>query len=71
MDEYLTLTEAARLLGVSRWTLYRRIDEGVLTVYLSPSNRRVRLVKRAEVDALRAPVPATPISHSEEDRTDE
>ena len=71
MDEYLTLTEAARLLGVSRWTLYRRIDEGALTVYQSPSNRRVRLVKRADVEALRTPVPTTPVAQSERDRNDE
>ena len=71
MDDYLTLTEAARLLGVSRWTLYRRIDEGALPVYQSLSNRRVRLVKRADVDALRSPVPEAPVAQSEGDRTDE
>ena len=71
VDEYLTLTEAAKLLRVSRWTLYRRIDEGALTVYRSPSYRRVRLVKRIEVEALRTPVPATPVALSEGDRIDE
>ena len=59
MDDYLTLTQAARLLGVSRWTLYRRIDEGALTVYASPSNRRVRLVKRSDVERLRKPTVVT------------
>jgi excisionase family DNA binding protein len=59
MDKYLTLTEAARLLEVSRWTLYRRIDEGALTVYQSPSNRRVRLVKRSDVEQLLTPKIAT------------
>jgi excisionase family DNA binding protein len=71
MDDYLTLTEAARLLGVSRWTVYRRIDEGALTAYQSPSNRRVRLVKRTEVEQLCTPVPATPVAQPEGDRTDE
>jgi hypothetical protein len=35
------------------------------------SDRRVRLVKRADAEALRTPVPASPIAHSKEDRTDE
>jgi hypothetical protein len=43
------------MLKVSRWTLYRRIDEGALTVYQSPANRRVRLVKRAQVEQLLTP----------------
>jgi excisionase family DNA binding protein len=57
MDEvgYLTLTEAARRLGVSRWTLYRRIDDGALSVYRSDRDRRVKLVKRADVEALATP----------------
>lgn len=64
MDEsdYLTLTEAARRLGVSRWTLYRRIDEGALPVFLSPKNRRVKLVKRSDVDALRVVESAAPVA---------
>jgi excisionase family DNA binding protein len=50
--EFLTLTDAARRLGVSRWTLYRRIDEGALTVYESPANRRAKFVKRSDVEAM-------------------
>jgi excisionase family DNA binding protein len=63
VDEYLTLTQAAQILGVSRWTLYRRIDEGALTVYESPSNRRVKLVRRPDVERLMKPVlSATPVT---------
>jgi excisionase family DNA binding protein len=67
MDEsgYLTLTEAARRLGVSRWTLYRRIDEGALTVYRSDRDRRVRLVKRSDVEALAVPEIVSPQTVSE------
>jgi excisionase family DNA binding protein len=50
--EFVTLTEAARRLGISRWTLYRRIDEGALTVYESPADRRAKFVKRSEVEAM-------------------
>jgi excisionase family DNA binding protein len=60
--DYLTLTEAARRLGTSRWSLYRRVDEGALTVYQSPANRRVKLVKRTDVERLLTPVPATPVA---------
>lgn len=70
-SEYLTLTEAARLLGISRWSLYRRVDEGALPMYESPANRRVKLVKRADVEALLTPVlAATPVVKSEGDGTD-
>jgi excisionase family DNA binding protein len=71
MDDFLTLTQAARVLGVSRWTLYRRIDEGALTVYESPSNRRVKLVKRTDIERLAKPTIAVPVAQSEGDRTDE
>jgi predicted DNA-binding transcriptional regulator AlpA len=57
MDEsdYLTLNQASRLLGVSRWTIYRRIDELNIPVFTSQSNRRVKLVRRSEIEALRQP----------------
>lgn len=55
--DYTTLTEAAQLLGVSRWTVYRRVKEAGLTVYESPANRRVKLVKRNEIEALMRPRP--------------
>ena len=63
VDDYFTLTQATALLGVSRWTLYRRIDEGALIVYESPSNRRVKLVKRSDVERMLKPVvSATPVA---------
>jgi excisionase family DNA binding protein len=55
-SEFVTMQDAARLLGIGRMTLWRRVKEGALTVYESPSNRRVRLVKRSDVERLRMPV---------------
>lgn len=60
--EFLTLQQAARLLGISRQTMYRRTQEGAITVYESPANRRVRLVRRADVEALLTPQIAAPVA---------
>ncbi len=57
LSDYLTLTEAARLLRVSRWTLYRRVEEAGLSVYELPANRRVKLVRRSDIEALMRPQP--------------
>jgi excisionase family DNA binding protein len=55
MDDFVTISEAARIAGVPRSTLYRRIAEGKLRVYQSPMDRRAKLVKRTELDALMRP----------------
>ncbi len=55
--EYVTVQEAARILGVSRATFWRRVRDGAVTLYQSEQNRRVRLVKRADLAALVKPVP--------------
>jgi len=55
MQDFLTLTEAATYLGVSRQTLWRRIRDGVLPVHVSEINRRERLVKRTDVDRINTP----------------
>jgi len=56
-DEFLTLTQAATLLGVARMTFWRRLRDGVMPVYRSGRDRRVRLVRRADVEALLRPQP--------------
>jgi excisionase family DNA binding protein len=63
MDEFVTLTEAAKMLGISRWTLYRRVAEGALTVYQPPSHRREKFVKRADVERLATPA-VVPVAQS-------
>jgi len=50
-DEYLTVDEAARLLGVKRATLYAYVSRGVLRSYRQGIKRQ-RLYRRAEVEAL-------------------
>jgi excisionase family DNA binding protein len=57
VDDFVTISEAARIAGVPRSTIYRRIAEGALRTYTSPLNRRVRLVKRADLATLMTPKP--------------
>ncbi len=49
-NEYLTLGEAADYSRVSRVTIWRMVKEGRLPAYQNPRDRRVKLVKRAELD---------------------
>lgn len=51
-EEYLTVEEAARLLGVKAATLYAYVSRGVLKSYREGTKRQ-RLYRRAEVEALR------------------
>jgi citrate synthase len=51
-EEYLTVDEAARLLGVKAATLYAYVSRGVLRSYREGTKRQ-RLYRRAEVEALR------------------
>lgn len=50
-DEYLTVDEAAGLLGVKRATLYAYVSRGILRSYRQGMKRQ-RLYRRAEVEAL-------------------
>lgn len=52
-EDLITLTEAAELLGVSRFKMSRLVREGVLQAYTSVLDRRQRLVRQADVNALR------------------
>ena len=55
--EYLTLGQAAKYSGVSRVTIWRMVKEGRLPAYQDPRDRRVKLVKREELDEALRPVP--------------
>jgi len=55
MDDFVTMQQAADLMGVSRWTLWRLVKEGRLPSYQSELNRRVKLVRRADLAALMTP----------------
>jgi excisionase family DNA binding protein len=60
MNEFLDVEQAAELLGVTRFTISRLIRAGELTTYVSPLNRRKKLLRREDVEALRQPVPVEP-----------
>jgi citrate synthase len=50
-EEYMTVKEATRLLGVKPATLYAYVSRGVLRSYRQGIKRQ-RLYRRAEVEAL-------------------
>ena len=58
-EEYLTVAEAARLLGVKPATLYAYVSRGVVRSYRQGTKRR-RLYRRTELEALRRLAPAGP-----------
>jgi predicted site-specific integrase-resolvase len=55
-EEFLNLKEARQLLGVSRTKLWTLIKEGRLPIYHDPLNKRVRLVRRRDLENLRRPI---------------
>lgn len=57
-EEYLTVDEAARLLGVKRATLYAYVSRGFLRSYRQGIKRQ-RLYRRAEVESLLRVAPST------------
>ncbi len=50
-EEFLTVKEAARLMGVKPATLYAYVSRGVLTSYRQGIKRQ-RLYRRAEIEGL-------------------
>ena len=59
-DEYVTLGEATEVLGVSRFKVWQLVREGVLPTFVSPLDRRQKLVRREDLAQLRHPVPSEP-----------
>jgi excisionase family DNA binding protein len=57
MDDFVTMGQAAKLLGVSYHTVWRLVKAGKLQTYQSPINRRVKLVKRSDLAGLMQPQP--------------
>jgi excisionase family DNA binding protein len=52
-EDLMTLTAAAEALKVSRFKISRLIRDGDLQAFVSPLDRRLRLVRRADVEALK------------------
>jgi len=55
LDEFITLQQAADDLGVSRFTMWRLIRDGELVAYQAPSDRRRKLIRRVDLEALKQP----------------
>lgn len=55
--EYLTLEEAAELMQISRATLWRRLRDDAVQTYQSAQDRRIRLVRRADIEEMMQPRP--------------
>ena len=55
LSAYLTVGDASDYLGISRATMWRRIRDGELPAYQAGLSRRVKLVKRRDLDKLRQP----------------
>ena len=57
-DDYLPLEQAAEYLGVSRPKLTRLVREGAISYSTSPLDKRLKLFRRFDLDALkRIPMP--------------
>ena len=56
-DEYVTMTEAQEILGVSRFKIWQLVKEGRLQTFRSELDRRQKLIRRADLEALRRPRP--------------
>ena len=56
-EGYLTMEGAAEQLGVSLVTMRKAVRSAGIETYRDNLNKRVRLVRAAEVERLRAPVP--------------
>lgn len=54
-EEFLSLTEAAEYLGVSRVKMSQLVREAVVPYVTSPLDRRLKLVRREALDPLLAP----------------
>ncbi len=54
-DDLIGIGQAAKILGTSQTTLRRRVRDGLLPTYVRPLDRRVRLIRLADVQALGSP----------------
>ena len=52
-EDYLGLKEAARYLSVSRNKMYLLVREGEIPFYVSPLDKRKKLLRREDLDALK------------------
>lgn len=56
-SDYLTVTQARDLLGISKRAITRLIEDGILPSEPNPFDKRSKLVRRADVLALKTKMP--------------
>ncbi len=61
-SDLIQLGRAARLIGISQNTLRKRIRSGELQTYRLPLDKRVRLVREADIAALTTPQPVADVA---------
>lgn len=54
-EAYVTMQQAADILGVSRFQVSRLVSRLKVPIYERPADRRIKLLRRADVDQLGAP----------------
>ncbi len=52
MNDLINQSEAARIAGVNRTTIHKRIAEGVIPVYQSGLVKKARYIRRADLERL-------------------
>ena len=66
-DEFVTMHEAQEILGVSSFTIWQMAKDGRLPAFRSEIDRRKKLIRRSDLEALRSPKPVD-ITNRAEDR---
>ncbi len=62
-NEYVTATEAVRLLDVSKTKMAKLLRSGEIPYIQDPRNERAKLVKRSDIDAWLAKAPRPRVPH--------
>ena len=65
VDEFLTLADAGRRLGVHPATIGRRVNQGEIPAFIGP-DRRKRFVRKEDVDRIGS---LRPLTHQESDHS--
>ena len=61
--EYVTATEAARLLDVSKGKMAKLLSSQEIPYVSDPRNERAKLIKRSDIDAWLAKAPRPKVPH--------
>jgi len=62
-NEYVTATEATRLLDVSKAKMAKLLNTGEIPYIADPRNERAKLIKRSDIDAWLAKAPRPRVPH--------